>query len=114
MAIPFTMRAIEIIQSVPEGKVMTYGQVARLAGSPRGARQIVRILHSMSDKYSLPWHRIVNSKGQVAIKDNESNALQKFLLEKEGIEIKAGHIDLVLYQFNPGGFYMDEDPDNLI
>lgn len=44
----FTERAVAIIKQIPEGKVMTYGQIADLAGSPRGARQVVRILHSMS------------------------------------------------------------------
>lgn len=44
----FTERAVAIIKQIPEGKVMTYGQIAGLAGSPRGARQVVRILHSMS------------------------------------------------------------------
>ncbi|RFU62531.1 MGMT family protein [Peribacillus glennii] len=111
---PFTARAIEIIQSVPEGKVMTYGQVARLAGSPRGARQVVRILHSMSDNYKLPWHRIINSKGQIVIKDDESNSLQKLLLEEEGVEVKGDGIDLALYQYHPDSFYMDENPDYLI
>lgn len=43
----FTERAVAIIKQIPEGKVMTYGQIAELAGSPRGARQVVRILHSM-------------------------------------------------------------------
>ncbi|MDP4172315.1 MAG: MGMT family protein, partial [Bacillota bacterium] len=56
----FTERAMEIIKQIPAGKVMTYGQVARVAGSPRAARQVVRILHSMSEKYSLPWHRVLN------------------------------------------------------
>lgn len=51
---PFTERVIHIIQSIPEGKVMTYGGVARAAGSPRGARQVVRILHSMSKNISCP------------------------------------------------------------
>lgn len=44
----FTERAVAIIKQIPEGKVMTYGQIAGLAGSPQGARQVVRILHSMS------------------------------------------------------------------
>ena len=45
---PFTKRTIDIIQSIPEGQIMTYGQIASLAGNSRGARQVVRVLHSMS------------------------------------------------------------------
>lgn len=81
----FTSRAIEIIKNIPPGKVMTYGQVAKLAGSPRGARQIVRVLHSMSQKYQLPWHRVLNAKGEIGIQDEEGVLKQKQFLQKEGI-----------------------------
>ncbi|CAH0344935.1 MGMT family protein [Bacillus sp. CECT 9360] len=104
---PFTERVIEIIKEIPEGKVMTYGQVAKLAGSPRGARQVVRILHSMSKKHKLPWHRVINAKGVIAVKDYESKSLQKLFLEGEGIEfIRDNVIDLKQYQFRP-------EPDDL-
>ena len=62
----FTERVIRIIQGIPAGQVMTYGQVAAAAGSPRGARQVVRVLHSMSEKYELPWHRIINVQGEIS------------------------------------------------
>lgn len=98
----FTAKVIDIIKLIPEGKVMTYGQIAALAGSPRGARQVVRILHSMSSKYQLPWHRVINSLGEISIKDDELSALQKAFLEGEGIEVKEDNrIDLETYQFHP-------------
>lgn len=81
---------------------MTYGQVAALAGSPRAARQVVRILHSMSKKYQLPWHRVINAKGEIGIKNEESAMVQMMLLEEEGVEIsRHGWIDLSQYQFHP-------------
>jgi methylated-DNA-protein-cysteine methyltransferase related protein len=96
---PFTEKVIAIIQSIPPGKVMTYGQIARLAGSPRAARQVVRVLHSMSKKYQLPWHRVINSKGQIAIKDDESFHEQMLNLQIEGIEVKPnGLVDLERFQ----------------
>jgi methylated-DNA-protein-cysteine methyltransferase related protein len=82
----FTERVIRIIQGIPEGRVMTYGQIARAAGSPRAARQVVRILHSMTEKYSLPWHRVINSKGEIGFKDEEMQLTQKLMLEAEGVE----------------------------
>lgn len=85
----FTESVIKVIQSIPSGKVMTYGQIARAAGSPRAARQVVRILHSMSEKYNLPWHRVINSKGEIGINDEELFFTQKTLLEEEGIEFKS-------------------------
>lgn len=99
---PFTEQVIRIIQSIPEGKVMTYGGVARAAGSPRGARQVVRILHSMSRKYKLPWHRVINAKGMIALTEDESNSLQKLYLQEEGIIFNEnGVVDLKQYQFDP-------------
>ena len=98
----FTERAVEIIKNIPEGKVMTYGQIARLAGSPRGARQVVRILHSMSKKYNLPWHRVINAKGEISFKEDEEFNVQKLSLQSEGVEfIDHTCINLEKYQFHP-------------
>ncbi|MFJ7935316.1 MGMT family protein [Sporosarcina sp. NPDC096371] len=93
----FTERVIRIIQGIPAGNVMTYGQVAAAAGSPRGARQVVRILHSMSEKYQLPWHRIINAKGEISFTGGD----QRELLEMEGIYFKNGKVDLTTYRWFP-------------
>jgi len=98
---PFSESVIRIIQQIPPGQVMTYGQIAKLAGSPRGARQVVRILHSMSKKYNLPWFRVINSKGEIAITDEETRAAQVIFLEDEGIEVVNGIINLKKYQYHP-------------
>ncbi|MGV8984089.1 MGMT family protein [Clostridium sp.] len=96
---PFTERVVDIIKGIPKGKVMTYGQIATLAGSPRGARQVVRVLHSLSEKYNLPWHRVINSKGEISIVDYESRNLQKVLLESEGVKFNShGTINLKEFQ----------------
>jgi methylated-DNA-protein-cysteine methyltransferase-like protein len=98
---PFTQQVIDIIRAIPKGKVMTYGQIAGSAGSPRGARQVVRILHAMSDQYDLPWHRVINIKGEIAIQDDESSFLQKVLLEEEGVKLNGyGRVDLSIYRYN--------------
>ncbi|WP_047982313.1 MGMT family protein [Ornithinibacillus contaminans] len=99
---PFTKSVLKIIREIPEGRVMTYGQIASLAGSPRAARQVVRILHSMSSKYQLPWHRVINAKGKIALTDDESYQEQLINLEAEGIEVGPhDEIDLDRYQWNP-------------
>jgi len=98
---PFTERVVEIIKEIPEGKVMTYGQIARLAGSPRGARQVVRVLHTLSEKYKLPWHRVVNIKGEISINDYESHNIQKMFLESEGIRFNdQNSINLNEFQYH--------------
>ncbi|CAM3308465.1 MGMT family protein [Paenibacillus lupini] len=99
---PYTMRVIETIKQIPEGKVMTYGQIAALAGSSRGARQVVRILHSLSSIHQLPWHRVVNAKGEIAIQEDESRMIQQHLLEAEGVEVgRSGRIDLARFRYEP-------------
>lgn len=99
---PFTKRVIDIILSIPEGYVMTYGQIAQLAGSSRGARQVVRILHSMSQAYGLPWHRVINAKGEIAIIDDEARFKQREYLRDEGILTdEKGVIDLEKYRYRP-------------
>ncbi|OCT15623.1 DNA methyltransferase [Paenibacillus pectinilyticus] len=99
---PFTERVLEVIRSIPEGKVMTYGQVAHEAGSPRAARQVVRILHAMSRKHRLPWHRVLNVRGQIAIQDDEGAQLQRFLLESEDVHVTDElTVSLADYQAQP-------------
>ncbi|MBU8878391.1 MGMT family protein [Bacillus sp. FJAT-29790] len=98
----FTEKVIAIIKQIPSGRVMTYGQIAKLAGSPRGARQVVRILHSMSKKHQLPWHRVINSKGEIGLKAEEHFNIQKLSLESEGVTfLPDGSIDLKLFLFTP-------------
>lgn len=98
----FSEQVIQIIQSIPPGKVMTYGMVARCAGSPTGARQVSRLLHSCGRKYNLPWFRIIGSGGQISIPSGDGYDLQKALLEEEGVEFDSrDKIDLDKYQWNP-------------
>ncbi len=98
----FTESVIDIIQNIPSGNVMTYGQIASHAGNSRGARQVVRILHSMSTKYSIPWHRVINAKGEIAIKSEEGSVDQRMMLEAEGVVFTSrGKVDLKKYRYEP-------------
>lgn len=94
----FTQDVINIIKNIPVGKVLTYGRIAKLAGNPNGARQVSWLLHSSSKKYNLPWHRVINSQGRIALKAQDGQEYQKILLEKEGVEIgSTNKIDLKKY-----------------
>jgi methylated-DNA-protein-cysteine methyltransferase-like protein len=98
----FTQKAKRIIKRVPKGKVATYGQVAALAGSPLGARQVVRVLHSSSRIDKLPWHRIINSSGKISLPPGGGYEEQKTLLLSEGIAFdQTDNINLNLYQWIP-------------
>jgi methylated-DNA-protein-cysteine methyltransferase-like protein len=81
----FTQTVISIIKGIPEGKVLSYGVIAGMAGNPRGARQVSWILHSTSHKYDLPWWRVVNSKGIIAPRSGEGRDFQRTKLEQEGV-----------------------------
>ncbi len=92
----FTEEVIKIIQNIPKGNVMTYGQIASYAGNPWGARQVSRILHTMSQKYDLPWHRVLNSKGEISLLGHGA-LVQAEKLTDEGINVCNNKIDLHLY-----------------
>lgn len=81
----FSERLARIIAAIPAGKVASYGQVAALAGNPRAARQVVRFLNSSAGPLGLPWHRLVNREGRIALPAGEGFELQKALLEAEGL-----------------------------
>jgi len=102
MANSFTESVKSLIKKIPKRKVATYGHIATLAGSPRAARQVVRILHSSSRKDKLPWHRVVNSKGKISLKPDQGYELQRSLLEDEGVVFDDnGAIDLDRYLWFP-------------
>ena len=102
MAESFYDRVINIIQSIPEGKVATYGEIADYADNPRAARQVAYILNSSWRKHNLPWHRVINSKGGISLNPNRGYDLQKKLLKKEGIIFDENdRIDLKRFQWFP-------------
>jgi len=95
MVTEFTKNVIKLIQNIPKSKVLTYGRIAKLAGNPKAARQVSWILHSSTKKYNLPWHRVINSKGLITLKNELDKQDQKFLLMKEGVKFcKEYQIDL--------------------
>lgn len=95
-----SMEMIKLMKMIPKGKVATYGQIAKMAGLSNGARQVVRLIHTCSEKFDIPWHRIVSSKGQIGIKDPIGHNIQKQMLEKEGINFDNQEIiDLNLFQW---------------
>lgn len=76
----------QIVASIPQGRVATYGQVARLAGYPSHARFVGTTLKKLPKGTRLPWFRVVNGKGQLSFSVNsQAWRRQKKLLEAEGI-----------------------------
>ena len=82
----FTTRAAELIRSIPKGRVATYGQIAGMAGDPRGAREVVRVLNAQKN---LPWHRVLAAGGRITL-PGPGGVLQRKLLEAEGVRFDDG------------------------
>ena len=89
-----------VIKRIPRGRVATYGQIAELAGLAGHARQVGYALHASAEE-SLPWHRVVNARGEVSPRSaGDSHELQRELLESEGVQFDAkSRIDLASYRW---------------
>lgn len=99
----FKERVIKAVNSIPYGKVASYGQIANFVGSPRAARQVGWILNRLEGAGDVPWWRIVNNQGRISIKGSKFNANdQKVLMEKEGIIVREDlTFDIENYRFRP-------------
>jgi methylated-DNA-protein-cysteine methyltransferase-like protein len=97
-------RIYAVVGRIPRGRVATYGQVAVLARLPRQARLVGYALSALPAETQLPWHRVVNAKGQVSVRGDGAGreALQAQLLRREGVRFMAGAIPLAKFRWAPG------------
>ena len=94
----------EVVRQIPYGQVATYGQVAELANLPGRARLVGYALFRVKLDSDIPWHRVINAKGQVSESPVRygGDHLQRSLLEAEGIQFDAkGTINLRRYLWLP-------------
>lgn len=82
----FRQRVCEIVASIPEGRLMSYGDVAAIAGHPYAARVVGQIAHFGPD--DLPWHRVVNRVGNLASGFWGGKEVHRQMLEHEGVPIE--------------------------
>ena len=98
----FHQSVIRVIKRIPKGRVASYGMIAMLAGNPRAARQVVRTLNTASREARLPWHRVINREGRIALKPGQGFELQRAMLIDEGVSVSPdGQIDLEKYLWSP-------------
>jgi methylated-DNA-protein-cysteine methyltransferase-like protein len=86
----------QIVYAIPNGKVATYGQIARLAGMPQQSRLVGRILSRLPQDSKLPWYRVINSQGKIS---NPNPERQKEKLAAEGVDALKGRVSLKFYQW---------------
>ena len=85
----------QVVEDIPRGHVLTYGEVARLAGMSRAARRVGQALRRAPGGRNLPWHRVVNAEGRISFPaDSSGYREQKELLQEEGVVFVDGRIDL--------------------
>jgi methylated-DNA-protein-cysteine methyltransferase-like protein len=93
------------VRRIPAGRVATYGQIAAAAGLPRHARQVGYALHVLPEASDVPWHRVVNARGEVSERSPDGlpgrEGYQRHLLGEEGVAFDASdRIDLELYRWD--------------
>ena len=96
----FSLQVYCIVQKIPLGQVTTYGTIAALICSPRAARAVGQALRASAwGDLAVPWHRVINAQGSISIRGElERSALQRLLLEEEGIPFDhCGRVDLEQY-----------------
>ena len=98
-------RIYDMVCRIPRGQVSSYGAVARFAGLPGHARQVGYAMAALPEDLDVPWHRVVNARGEVSRRSGSrmSERIQRMLLEEEGVEFREnGRIDLERFGWVPG------------
>jgi methylated-DNA-protein-cysteine methyltransferase-like protein len=101
----FYGRVYTLVEAIPPGRVMTYGQVALELGAPAAARAVGYALSYLPLDTGVPWWRVVNARGGISLRGRgEAADLQRRLLEEEGVTFdEAGRLDLRGYRWFPPG-----------
>jgi len=97
-------RIFTVISRIPRGRVATYGQIARLAGLPGQARLVGYALSALPDGSRVPWHRVVNARGQISLRRDggPEAAIQRHLLIREGVRFDSkSSIPLAAFRWRP-------------
>jgi methylated-DNA-protein-cysteine methyltransferase-like protein len=92
-------RIWQVVLKIPEGKVATYGDIARRAGLARAGRLVGHALKRLPPDTKIPWHRVVNARGHLSLPaHSDSYTIQRERLEQEGVKFDLnGKIDLGFY-----------------
>ncbi|PZO22303.1 MAG: methyltransferase [Leptolyngbya foveolarum] len=99
----------DVVKLIPYGQVATYGQVADLAGLIGKPRVVGYALFRVTSTADIPWHRVINAKGEVSrssLRDGNDD-LQQLLLQKEGIIFVNGKLNLTQYRWKPDFTLLD-------
>jgi methylated-DNA-protein-cysteine methyltransferase-like protein len=95
-------RIWDTIRDIPNGSVASYGQVAQIAGIPRGARQVGYALRNLPEGHDVPWHRVLQASGRIAFdKGSRGFREQRKRLLAEGVAVVEGRVDMRRHRWQP-------------
>jgi methylated-DNA-protein-cysteine methyltransferase related protein len=96
----FFAHVYQVVEMIPFGQVATYGQIARIVSHKGAARTVGWALNALPEATNVPWHRVINARGEISQRDREGDAAdQRELLEREGVRFSDGRTDLPVYQW---------------
>ena len=97
----FFQRVWDLVRQIPPGRVATYGEIAEFLESPRAARTVGWALRALPEGSDVPWHRVINAKGEISqLPDPDSGLTQRVLLESEGVEFdNRGRVNLNIFRW---------------
>ena len=95
-------RIWQVLGQIPQGKVVTYGQVAELAGLAGKSRMVGRCLGQLPEGSRLPWHRVINAQGKISLPvGSEGYDRQVGRLQEEGVVVLNGRVKLSEFRWQP-------------
>jgi methylated-DNA-protein-cysteine methyltransferase related protein len=95
-------RIWQTVSDIPQGNVASYGQIAAIAGIPRGARQVGYALRKLPRGHTLPWHRVITSSGRIAFAAGSRPYKEQVKrLKMEGVTVQEGKVDMRKYRWQP-------------
>lgn len=108
----FFEQVYDLVEHIPSGKVLTYGDIAKILGRPRMARFVGFAMSAVCETDNRPWHRVTFADGRLW--DGEWEKVQRRLLKSEGVGFtKDGHIDVKKYKWNPDTMPIQQDLHDL-
>ena len=95
-------RIWDTIRDIPQGSVASYGQIAEIAGIPRGARQVGYALRHLPEDHEVPWHRVLQVSGKIAFEQgSRPYKEQRKRLMMDNVTVLAGRVNMQKYRWHP-------------
>jgi methylated-DNA-protein-cysteine methyltransferase-like protein len=107
-------KILSVIRAIPKGNVASYGQIATIAGIPRGHRLVTRALREANSDDDLPWYRVIRGDGRCGMPEDSKGYIMQFeLLKSEGVIARKGKVEMKRFQWKPDMDFLLFRPQDL-